>query len=373
MVGSVPPGLCCNAVRRLSLEIAAVQSVAAAVLIKIKDCGLGIHNKDCAFSSRGSKFFANHSSCGCKQGGVGRRVSGMSVILLVLGILLAAAGGALIGFGIPIKELSLGTTLILAGAFAIVGGLLLVGLSAVVTELARVTAALKASLLPAQSTAARPARIELPAPPAETVAREPVKEAVNEAAPPPAPAAPSPSVEVSASAIERLRSSIPRAAVSEAEDTVPLSPDGQQAAHHAEPPVQVEPVPRSAGAAAVETREPRLDFLFRPRQARQAPQQEAFDSLWPKRPGREGQHDPRLEVARAPAAPGAPHEAPVAEAPPAQPQAPQERSVAILKSGVVDGMAYTLYADGSIEAQLPQGTVRFSSIAELRAHIESNG
>ena len=50
----------------------------------------------------------------------------------------------------------------------------------------------------------------------------------------------------------------------------------------------------------------------------------------------------------------------------------QPRAAAILKSGVVDGMAYTLYADGSIEAQLPQGTVRFGSIAELRAHIENN-
>jgi hypothetical protein len=48
------------------------------------------------------------------------------------------------------------------------------------------------------------------------------------------------------------------------------------------------------------------------------------------------------------------------------------RQPAILKSGVVDGMAYTLYADGSIEAQLPQGTVRFGSIAELRSHIENN-
>jgi hypothetical protein len=50
----------------------------------------------------------------------------------------------------------------------------------------------------------------------------------------------------------------------------------------------------------------------------------------------------------------------------------QSRKPAILKSGVVDGMAYTLYADGSIEAKLPHGTVRFGSIAELRAHIESN-
>jgi hypothetical protein len=48
------------------------------------------------------------------------------------------------------------------------------------------------------------------------------------------------------------------------------------------------------------------------------------------------------------------------------------RQAAILKSGVVDGMAYTLYADGSIEAKLPHGTVRFGSIAELRTHIESN-
>jgi hypothetical protein len=47
-------------------------------------------------------------------------------------------------------------------------------------------------------------------------------------------------------------------------------------------------------------------------------------------------------------------------------------AAAILKSGVVDGMAYTLYADGSIEAKLPHGTVRFGSIAELRAHIENN-
>ena len=50
----------------------------------------------------------------------------------------------------------------------------------------------------------------------------------------------------------------------------------------------------------------------------------------------------------------------------------ESRPPAILKSGVVDGMAYTLYADGSIEAKLPHGTVKFGSIAELRAHIETN-
>ena len=47
-------------------------------------------------------------------------------------------------------------------------------------------------------------------------------------------------------------------------------------------------------------------------------------------------------------------------------------AAAILKSGVVDGMAYTLYTDGSIEAELPEGTVRFGSIGELREHLEKH-
>ena len=48
-------------------------------------------------------------------------------------------------------------------------------------------------------------------------------------------------------------------------------------------------------------------------------------------------------------------------------------AVSILKSGVVDGMAYTLYTDGSIEAELAQGVVRFASIEELRNHLENSG
>jgi hypothetical protein len=50
----------------------------------------------------------------------------------------------------------------------------------------------------------------------------------------------------------------------------------------------------------------------------------------------------------------------------------EEPPVAILKSGVVDGMGYTLYVDGSIEAELPQGTLRFASINDLRGHLAKN-
>jgi hypothetical protein len=58
--------------------------------------------------------------------------------------------------------------------------------------------------------------------------------------------------------------------------------------------------------------------------------------------------------------------APAPEAQRAEPPA------AILKSGVVDGMGYTLYVDGSIEAELPNGTLRFASIDELRDHLVKN-
>jgi hypothetical protein len=55
-----------------------------------------------------------------------------------------------------------------------------------------------------------------------------------------------------------------------------------------------------------------------------------------------------------------------------QPHEEEISPVAVLKSGMVDGMGYTLFVDGSIEAELPDGTLRFASINELRAHLEKN-
>jgi hypothetical protein len=89
-----------------------------------------------------------------------------------------------------------------------------------------------------------------------------------------------------------------------------------------------------------------------------------FDTVWPEAKAPQPAHEPaEPKVEAAPP----PHEETAAE-PPAS-----ERPVAILKSGVIDGMAYTLYADGSIEAELPQGTVRFASVDALRAHLEKSG
>jgi hypothetical protein len=185
---------------------------------------------------------------------------------------------------------------------------------------------------------------------------------------------------VSSSAIERLRSSLPRPdrLVAEADD-VPLSPNGASSHQPVEQPPQPNPAAAQLGSGEVETaRPPRLDFLFRSRAAR-TEQPESFDSLWPKRSTRQPEAPPQDDETPSPAVqlPTAAEAMPIGEdriSPEAvaEPMMDEPPSVAILKSGVVDGMAYTLYADGSIEAQLPQGTVRFGSITELRAHIENN-
>jgi hypothetical protein len=51
----------------------------------------------------------------------------------------------------------------------------------------------------------------------------------------------------------------------------------------------------------------------------------------------------------------------------------REEQVEIIKSGTVDGMSYTLYSDGSIDAEFPDGKLRFASIDDLRRHLEERG
>ena len=245
----------------------------------------------------------------------------MSVILLVLGILLAAAGGALIGFGFPIKELSLGGTAILAGAFAVVGGLLLVGLSAVVSQLARVTAALKGPRTPASAVALprgsrcrhrRPRR--LPASPlrksltswSRRLSR-PLRARASRCRPPPSNAC----VRASRGRTRprrrprrrrcrcRLTASTPRI----------MSSRHRRSSRCRDRRVRLPSRPGSRGSISCSVRA----RPARRRSSRRHNRRQRSNSLWPKRPAREDQPDPRLEVARAPAAAAAAHPVSAAE------------------------------------------------------------
>lgn len=70
--------------------------------------------------------------------------------------------------------------------------------------------------------------------------------------------------------------------------------------------------------------------------------------------------------------------APQPEADPRRRAVPQHEEIehgepTVVRSGIIAGMAYTLYSDRSIEAELPSGTVRFGSIEELQAHVKRAG
>jgi hypothetical protein len=138
----------------------------------------------------------------------------------------------------------------------------------------------------------------------------------------------------------------------------------------APPEPEVSAEDRAGGAAVEALRASRLDFLFRSKSARPASRRENFDAVWPAetRAGKRFESESSAEATQS-----QPEHVIVTEdhRPKAAPLEQPQGNV-ILKSGVVDGMAYTLYRDGSIEAKLPHGAVKFGSIAELRAHIESN-
>ena len=83
--------------------------------------------------------------------------------------------------------------------------------------------------------------------------------------------------------------------------------------------------------------------------------------------------EPRVAVPPPLVAPPAPKPpAPPLRLPP-KPAAPATAATTpdatVYKSGVIDGMAYTLFMDGSIEADLPQGKVKFASVDELQKYL----
>jgi hypothetical protein len=56
----------------------------------------------------------------------------------------------------------------------------------------------------------------------------------------------------------------------------------------------------------------------------------------------------------------------------AEPPSPASKPT-VLKSGVIEGIPYTAYSDGSFEAEFAEGTQRFGSFTELRMHFASRG
>ena len=287
----------------------------------------------------------------------------MSVLLFVVGAIATVAGVGMVGYGIPINEFSFGNTLIVAGTTLAVGGLVIIAIGAAVSKLQQITEAI---------TARSPRRLELFEHPGSTRAA-PMQDRIpfpprTKAAPPRSelpPVETSTAAEVPAdenavalTAPVLRNPDVPlaeRREVKEYEE-ISLSPRQPTAApgEYAKEQPTLPPAPPVMEKRAG----PAIDAPLRS-PPRGRPHTTSFDAVWPpeSRAGRAAQEtkpEPQPE----------PPQADVVRVEPGEP--------AILKSGVVDGMGYTLYVDGSIEAELPQGTLRFASINELREHLAKN-
>jgi hypothetical protein len=291
----------------------------------------------------------------------------MIIVLQVVGGLAVLLGLAAAVYGIPIQEFSFGNTLIQAGTVGFCTGLILLGLSVVATELRQLSRRLVPGGRPAGESRQRAALPSLapaagaapdggplfprdqPVPPVGSSPTEPSQ--APPGAPPPwreeraRPDAPSPEAAAEAEQAKPRRSNLLFSSSVRKERDRPTPAADAPTPDPRVPPPAVEPAA----------------------EANEAPPPN-FEDAWPK-----------AERARPPEAPLPPRRA--SRMPPPTPAeagtaATPERAappalggVTVVKSGVVNGMHYSFYSDGSIEAQLNEGTMRFGSFDELMAHI----
>jgi hypothetical protein len=292
----------------------------------------------------------------------------MMSAMLIAGILAIVAGLAAVAYGIPVKEFNFGSTMIFVGAMAACTGMVMIGLSVVVRELKNIGRRLppRSPAEPRPATSGRPV---LP-PPNTTAARAPEggflfsrdepeeADEIEPAAPPVSPLPPLPPMPP-IPPIPPIPSAIPWQDENGARDR------GRPAlAPVSEPVTEAMPAaaPKSPRNPLFSSRRERERMEPRPPEPAvaepvRAPSAEAgklqpfpFDDAWPR--------GERPQLRRS------------GRAAPAFKEVPAVDQPTVVKSGAVDGMAYSLFSDGSIEAQMPEGMTRFGSIEELRAHLE---
>jgi hypothetical protein len=284
----------------------------------------------------------------------------MYLLLLMFGGLLGAAGVVLAASGISPRDGTFDAAILTPGIVAAIGGLLLVGLGAGLRTLQRIERTLASRPmprgLPIPESAKAPESVETP--------REPAR----------IPFAPRPSTESRPGVASRniFGDKSPDSADDADRTSAPVPVAAMAAAHDATAEAAQRSGKSGNGAAGVRTGL-RLPGSLRRTSERQS--EPPLDALWPKgpRPSRSIEAAPG-PTAQSPSAP--PIQMQQSADPPhvaaAVIRTDSAAAVSVLKSGVVNGMPYTLYSDGSIEAQLPEGTLRFGSITELRNHIEQS-
>jgi hypothetical protein len=281
----------------------------------------------------------------------------MIIALLIAGIAFLLAGLLGVAYGIPIKEFSFGNTVIIAGALTACTGMIMISLCVVVREL-------KAIAEHFESSSALGPRTGFPAP-LSAASAAPHDQAPGEegqlfdqagAANPTDldPAAPPPWHEETATRDRGRGEAPPAAPVPKPRRNLLFSSTSRKERERAEG--------RAPEVAVTDSRTPPAVAPPQPAKPSEPPPA-TFEDAWPQ-----PERARSVDVRRSTRTPSTSAEPTPAVAQPPRREEPQ--AVTVLKSGVVDGMAYSLYSDGSIEAQMPEGMMRFSSIDELRAHLD---
>lgn len=298
------------------------------------------------------------------------------MVLLIAGIGVILAGLAAIGFGIPVKEFGFGNTLILSGTVGICTGLVMISLGLVIRELKQLALAFAPDevrpQMPRSEVDRAPPAGETGDGEAPVVPAGPIP-AVGRDTPPQEPA-PDADVPPWQDAVLRDRERLASSAGGQPEEpkrrNLMFSSTRRDRAKE-----QSEAAVAEALQLDLDTPEPAP-----PEAAAPAAEPRNFETAWPQvdrpLPERPRFSDTIRRAARA-SATHSDHVPDFSEIPDREPPAAAEperaQGVTVLKSGVVDGMAYSLYSDGSIEAQMPEGLMRFASIDELRAHLDNRG
>jgi hypothetical protein len=285
----------------------------------------------------------------------------MHLLLLALGILVTAVGAVMLAFSVPLTDLA-GIALFTSGMIAAVGGLVLIGLSAAVRSLSQIAERL--AIQPPSLPSVAAVGHEAPAPRPRRTAPEPlVAAAVTASAASKAPEVPKPA-DAPQVTEEAPKGALlgwfgrQKGAVTAKSESPPEAPAGR-----AEPP-RVQAAASETGAqngrfdaAAVE-----IGASARPLAPQQAPESFPAVVTRPIPMGPVVAAEPPVRSAPRPAPPSA-----------QKPGAAQNGTAAttVYRSGVIDGMAYSLFMDGSIEAELPTGRARFGTIDELQKYLVS--
>jgi hypothetical protein len=301
----------------------------------------------------------------------------MVFLLALLSFITVAAGVFGLGLGVPVRETWFGAALLMTGSVAVTGGFILMGLAAVVYELRQIGQGFKA---PA-SGMPRPVR------PLERRDEERFDGVDGPMASP-------------------MRVPVPLSSDAH-DDVIPANFGGAGTRERwrtggseewlLRAMAEIETAPRHAGAAPAPIHYHPGDMRQRsnssarpaitlPPEGRTSAasshdifSKEIFEAIWSLERRNSGAgsaqrteppRETRTRSAESKSPPLSPAQA-AASAPP-EPVEVEPRRLPILKSGVIQQTTYTLFTDGSIETQMPEGLRRFASIEEFFSHLEKS-